>query len=97
MIEDINKLVKAIESLAQRIDLMEQRIGSGGSDKKRTVWELTKIMEAKEKEAQEIKNAHSFDSALGAQWDGDISRDEYCKLRREIRGINQEIASMGPS
>lgn len=94
MIEDINKLVKAIESLAQRIDLLEQRIGSGGSDKKRTVWELTKIIEAKEKEAQAIRNRHSFESVLGDQWDMDISREEYGKIRREIKSLNKELASL---
>lgn len=94
MSEDINKLVKAIESLAQRIDLMEQRIGSGGSDKKRSVWELTKIIEAKEKEAQSIKDKHSFESALGTEWDDEMYSQGYWKIRKDINALNHELASL---
>lgn len=94
MSDDINLLVKAIQDLAARIDLLEQRIGSGGSDKKRTVWELTKIIEAKEKEAQKVKDGFSSDSPFGPQWSDESFRQDYIKLRKEIRSLNKEMASL---
>lgn len=93
MSDDIKSVVKAIESLAKRIDAIEQRIGGGESGKQRTVWELTKIMECREKEAQEYKNTHSSEVAFGTQWDIPEFQTEYAQMRREIRELNHQIAS----
>lgn len=94
MKDDLKRIVMAIESLAKRIDEIEQRIGSGVSGKPRSVWELTKIMEAKQKEADEYKNSHSFEAAMGTQWDIPEFQQEYAKMKREIRQINSQIGSL---
>lgn len=94
MSDSIKSVLKAIESLAKRIDAIEQRIGGGDSGKQPTVWELTKIMEAKDKESQDFKNLHSSEVAMGIQWDDMDSREQYIKMRREVRKISNQIGSM---
>ena len=62
--------------------------------KTRTVYELTKIMEAKQKLNNELAGRFSHESATGRQWSNNEARLEYMVHAREIREIYSKIAAM---
>jgi hypothetical protein len=91
MTEETTAILKAIDELSRRVSEIEARGGSGG---KRTIWELNTIMEAKNKQAESLKNMHCKVVAMGPQWDSKEHFEEFKKLKKEIRAINEQIASM---
>ena len=96
MSEEIERVLEAITELGRRISAIEDHLQRGGPERKKTVWELTRMMEAKEKEAQALKNSSSSEVAMGTQWDSPELRQEYIRLRREVKSLNHQIASMTP-
>lgn len=60
----------------------------------RSVWELTKILEAKQKIAEAHKRKYSAEVAGGLHWDDDEMRVEYGNLIREINNLTKRIAAM---
>lgn len=67
---------------------------SSSPNDSRDIWKLTKVMEAKERMAESLKNQHCSIMAMGPQWTNEEKRKEFVKLRKEIKEINKQIASM---
>lgn len=59
-----------------------------------TVYNLKSIIEAKQNRANELKNQHATEGPLTTDWDDDRSREEWVRLRGEVRQLNQKIASL---
>lgn len=60
--------------------------------KKFSVFEMSKIAEAKQKIAEDWKRKHSSDVAGGTQWDSTENKMHYIAIKREITDINMQIA-----
>lgn len=58
----------------------------------RSVWELKSVIEAKEKIAKALKDRHTYEAAMGVEWDNEAKKAEYRKLRAEIKELNNQIA-----
>lgn len=72
-------------------------ITSGGIVKpavKRSVYELSKIIEAKQKLADDLKRKWSSEVAGGRQWTLDEGRREFVQISKEIKELNSKLASM---
>ena len=68
-----------------------------GEDTNKTahsVYELTKIIEAKQKIADELKRKHSFESPFGTRWSNDAKMMEYREEMKEIKYLNSQLAAM---
>lgn len=94
MIKESNRIAQANWRASQQ-DASGTVVGQPGEvpDKAKGTWELTKIMEAKEKEAKELKLKHCSETAMGSTWNNEEARVEFQKLKREINKINKQIAS----
>lgn len=68
---------------------------NGAGKKLPTVFELTKKMEAQEREAAKIKNSYSSDAAMGTNWSNEKKRKEWVELRKSISSLNKQIANYG--
>lgn len=64
------------------------------AERPRTVWELTKIMEAKQRIMEDLKFKHSWESSTGTQWNNKAARRDFLALKEDVRKINAQIASM---
>ena len=60
----------------------------------RSVFELTKIIEAKRKVADELKNKYATETGLGIEWSSTIHRGEYIKLSKQIKELTAQLAAM---
>ena len=87
----LQQLIGVVTELCKRVDALESIGGRGG---KKTVWELTQIMEAKQKQNDELKRACTIEVAMGTQWQIEEARLEYLKRRKEIRDLNNQIAGI---
>ena len=98
MQKQLDLLYKRMAALEARMDMIQKGESSSPppspSPSSRDVWFLSKKMEAMEKEAQIIKDKHSSDVAFGVQWDSPEYREQYFKLKREIRELNRQIAAL---
>lgn len=65
-----------------------------GGNGAKSVYEMTKILEAKEHLAGQIKDKYSSDGAMGATWNDETKHGEWKKLRGEIKALNEQIAGM---
>lgn len=68
---------------------------NGETKKLPSVFELTKKMEAQEREAAKIKNAYSSDAAMDTNWSNEKKRKEWVELRKSISSLNKQIANYG--
>lgn len=60
----------------------------------RSVWEMTKIIEAKQKVADDLKRKHSTETAHGRSWKDEKTGQRYRQLVTEIRLLNERLAEM---
>jgi hypothetical protein len=88
---ELQQLITVVKELAKRVEAIEAR---GGGSSKRTVWELTQIIEAKQKKNDELKRAFTIEVAMGTQWQMEEARLEYVKRRKEISELNEQLAGM---
>lgn len=65
---------------------------STGSPRPPTVFEMTKVLEAKESLAAGIRGKHCSDVAGGTSWDSEAKREEWRKIRSEIKELKERIA-----
>lgn len=65
-----------------------------GKPSKRSVYELTKIIEAKQKIADQIKRVSSCEVATGRKWNSMADRDKYKLILGQIRELNNQLASL---
>lgn len=71
--------------------LPDQSESSTGNTGKRSIWELTKIIEAKESEAAKIKNDNAFEDAMGLKWKNIESHRKHIALMKEIECLKRQI------
>ena len=91
MTDETKAILAAIEEISKRVSAIEDRGGHGGE---RTVWEITQIMEAKQKLCGQLKAKHSFDAAMGTEWQDQDARKRYFEIRKEIKQLNEQLAGM---
>lgn len=60
--------------------------------KPKSVYELTKIIEAKESLAKSIRNKHTYEAASGVEWSNQEKRQEYRTLKAEIKTLTEQLA-----
>lgn len=60
-----------------------------------SIFELKTVMAEKERLAVDLKDRYSSQGAMGATWSDQTKREDYRKLRSEIKGLQARIASMG--
>jgi len=59
-----------------------------------SVFNLTKIIEAKKLSASNLFNHHATETGLTTDWDDPAARDEYRAIKQEIKNLNSQIARM---
>lgn len=64
-----------------------------GKPKTASVYELQTILKAKESTAQEIKGKFSSEAAMGTSWSDEGKREEWRKLRKEIKELTAKISN----
>lgn len=57
-----------------------------------SVFEMQKVMEAKQAALTALINEHGHEDAFGLMWDDDKARQKCCTLRKAIRDLRQRIA-----
>lgn len=62
--------------------------------RERTVYEITKIIEAKRKIADQILFANSSETANGRKWSSELARARFRKLVSEIKELVEKLAGM---
>jgi hypothetical protein len=67
----------------------------GGSKRPLSVGDLRTILQAKEDEARGLKDRHCSQVAMGDSWSPGPHKEEYFKLRREIKEMRKKIANLG--
>lgn len=63
-------------------------------DRAKTVFELTKIIEANQKIADQIKRANIVEVATGRRWTSEIARAKYKDIIEHIKELNEQLAGM---
>lgn len=96
--EQVNGLLKRVEALEAWKESLEKHSPpfpvttlSNGS---REAWVLAKKMEAKERMAKEMRDRHCAEVAFGPQWDEEGIKEDYVRLRKEIRVLNEKLAAL---
>jgi len=59
-----------------------------------TVFGLTKIIEAKQKLMNELRNKHASEGPLSTDWNSEAARRDYVKLKQEIKTATEQLARM---
>lgn len=59
-----------------------------------TVFEITKVIEAKTKLAEELKHKHAIEGPLSTDWSPPEKRLEHAAIRGEIKKLTNQLASM---
>lgn len=77
----------------ERIALKTAKNGAGTRlEASPSVWEITKVIEAKTELAKRLKNRWSAEVADGVTWSDQTKREEYVKLRFEIRELQKKVS-----
>ena len=93
--DQVNLLYKRMAAMEAEIELLKKGGTSPSpSSPTRSIMDLKDIMEAKERKAGYIRNEFSAEVATGRHWSNEEKRQEYRKLRAEIRDLNNSIASL---
>jgi hypothetical protein len=64
------------------------------ANRPKTPLDLKTIIQAKDALAGEIRKKFCSDTAMDAVWSNDAKKQEYFKLKREIKELNTQISSM---
>lgn len=59
-----------------------------------SVFNLTKIIEAKKTRCDTLKNKHATETGLDTTWNSVKAREEFVKIRGEIKSLNAQLAGM---
>lgn len=73
---------------------MKAGIGGVVPVKTATVFELTKVIEAKETLAKSIRGKFCSDVAMGQNWSDESKRQEFVNLKREVKELTQKLGAM---
>jgi hypothetical protein len=63
-------------------------------NRSKSVWEMTKVIEAKQRVITNLRNLHSSLTANGRRWDNKEAQVEYRRLRSEVDDLTKQLASM---
>jgi hypothetical protein len=68
--------------------------GASGASRQggQTIWQLTKVKEAKEAQAKAIYDKFASPGPLSTSWSSEKQREIYKTLKKEIRDITDRIA-----
>lgn len=66
--------------------------GNGHAPKPESIYEIQKVIECKQKLADQLKMRHAHEDGLGVQWQDEEARVEYVRLKGEIKELNAQIA-----
>jgi len=84
-----------LDDLQKRVKALEQKIISHPpSSGSQAVWRTTKLIEAKERVAAELKLYHTIEVATGTVWQDPSAHERFKKLRREIRELTEQLAAL---
>ena len=96
--EQVNRLLKRVEALEAWKESFKKHpppsLVATLSNGSRDAWVIAKKMEAKERMAKEMRDRHCSEVAFGPQWDEEGMREDYVKLRKEIRVLNEKLAAL---
>jgi len=67
--------------------------GTSSTGQPMRINELRQVMEAKERQAQELRRQYATEGPLGDTWSEQAKRVEYIQLRRDIKALNTRIAT----
>lgn len=88
-------LSRLLEGWQDALDRANNHVPKGDASKPaETVFEITKVIEAKTKLANDLKNQYASEGALSTDWTSPEKRLEHAKLRGEIKTLTQKIARM---
>lgn len=68
--------------------------GSHTGNQAPSVFNLTKIIEAKKARCDTLKNKHATETGLDTTWNNSKAREEFVKIRGEIKSLNAQLAGM---
>jgi hypothetical protein len=68
--------------------------GKNGSPRSVTPLDLKTIISAKEVKAAALRKKHCSDTAIDAVWNDPQKRIEFFWIRKEIKELNNQLASM---
>jgi hypothetical protein len=91
--DQVNLLYKRMAAIEEKVSSLSKGSPSPSSPT-RSIMDLKDIMEAKERKAGYLRNEFSAEVATGRHWSNEEKRQEYRKLRAEIRDLNNSIASL---
>lgn len=94
MSDQLKSILVALKELGNRISAIEEQLGAGRSSSGKSVWELTKIIEAKEKKCKELKDSFCVEVAMGDQWSDESMRQQYGSIRRDIKELNHQLSEL---
>ena len=60
----------------------------------KSIWEVSKVLEAKQKLADELMARHAVQGPLDTTWDDRRNQDQYKALRADIRELGKKMAAM---
>jgi hypothetical protein len=58
-----------------------------------SIFEMKTVLEAKQKSAQDLKNAFASEGPLSTDWNNDEAKEKFKALRREIADLTRKIAT----
>lgn len=69
-------------------------IGDPGAKKAPSVYEITKIIEAKKEEAKGLFDRHASEGPLSTAWNNEDARDRFRAVKAEIKALNAKLGGM---
>ena len=82
---------QAVAGNYQGLPQPRANLPAGPPQRPQTVHELRTIFEAKERSAAALRRRHCAEVATGDQWTDEGARQEWIRLRREMRELNDRI------
>jgi chaperonin cofactor prefoldin len=84
-----------LDDLQKRVKALEQKIlNNPPSSGSQAVWRTTKLIEAKERVADDLKRRFTIEVATGTVWQSPSAHERFKKLRREIRELTGQLAAL---
>jgi hypothetical protein len=87
-------LAKLLSGWQETLDRANSHVPASTSKTASTVFEITKVIEAKTKLADELKRKHASEGPLSTDWSPPEKRTEYLTIRGEIKQLTRQLAGM---
>jgi len=90
----INLLYKRVGALEDKVSSLQSSPSPPPPGGSKAIWELTKKKEIREEMADELLK-HRGEAAGGVfHWDNEDKRQQYIKLKAEIKALNAQLAAL---